>query len=226
VARPVALTRARPTGAPDDDRPARTSFPPLTWALLAVFGLLLLGTLVGQFLLIRDQRALTADQRAIAVRQLHSLDPLLRRARPLVSGLVHDLPRTRASARRADRLVRTALPVVSGLDPADLTQAATATSQLAGTLQQRGRLERLLRSTITVLGSVRRTHLVARSSAAARLVPRLLSAQREALALQRRTFELQRQTLDLTRQLLAVSQDTGRHAASLDRKLGGELRQP
>jgi hypothetical protein len=233
----------RPQDGPDlRATPERVSFPRGTWVLLGVFGVFFAATLGGQFLLIKQQRDLAVQQRNVAVTTQGLLDPFLDDARPLAERTRRRLPDVEAAARRADRLTRSATPLVRELDDAglpeatrkagtvfdalltgDLPRTLAAVDEAATTLNDRDRLSRLLRSTITVLGTVRTTGLVQRAADATRVVARLDRTQDRALDILTETLELQRQALAVTRQTLAVARRTEGHAASLDRKLGGQL---
>jgi hypothetical protein len=165
--------------------------------------LAILGT---QLVILRDQRAIALDQRAVADRQLRVLEPLVRQSRPLVRSVRRGLPQVRADARRADQLVRATTPLVGALQ--DLP------------------LDRVLRSGAVVLEQVRSTRLIPRMLIAARDAHDGVRIARRVFATQRTALELQRQQLAVARRTLVVAEATGRHAASLDRKLGGEVAVP
>ena len=243
--------------------PVRIGFTPLTWVVLAIFAILLLGSLGTLVVLIDEQRAITRDQRAIADRQFAVLTPLVRESRPLVRRTLEGLPRTRAIATRSDRLVRTATPLLHELTDAGLVQttgnvgvlveqllagdlpatlrslnriapqldeapaALRSVRQVSDALLQQQRLSRLMRSAITVLGQVRRSHLVTDADLAiphvVRTLDESLAVQRQTLRVTQRTLAVTQQTLDVGRQTLTVARDTQGHAASIDRKLGGPL---
>lgn len=206
----------------------------------------LLGTLGAQLTLIHQQRDLAVQQRHLAITQLHTIAPLADAATPLARKTLQGLPAIRMAERRADALTRAATPLVAGLTaaglPATVAEVLRALAALRGAdagavvrslgevtagLTAHARLTRLVRSAITVLGSVRSSGLVARL---ARAVPRLDRAQGQALTILRRTLALQREAVGLNRRnlataeaTLAVARQTLSHAASLDEKLAGPL---
>lgn len=213
---------------------------------MALVAVALLGTLVAQLTLVHQQRDLARQQRHLAVTQLRTIAPFAASALPLTRQTLRGLPRTRAIAGRADRLARAASPLVEGLTaaglPATVREVSQALDALRATdagpvvrslgevtagLTAHERLTRLVRSAITVLGSVRSSGLVARL---ARAVPRLDRAQAQALSILRQTLALQREAVRLNRRnlataeaTLAVARQTQSHAASLDDKFAGPL---
>jgi chemotaxis protein histidine kinase CheA len=189
-----------PEDNPEGPNPLRVSFPRATWAVLAIFGLVMLGSLGGQLMLIHNQRDITRQQRQLAKRQLKVTRPLADDVRPLATKL----------------------------SQADLPRLLKSVTQSVSVLDRRDRLTRLMRSAITVLGSIRRTGLVSKSADAAEVAKRLDRTQQRTLAILKRTLEIQLQALQLNRQTLAtaretrdIARDTGAHAANIDRKLGG-----
>lgn len=206
--------------------PARVSFPPLTWVVLGLAGLALLGCLGGQLVLIHQQRDIARQQRELARTQLRAFAPLVRTARPLSAQTLRGLPRARAIATRADRLTRTSTPLVDALAQAGLPRTTRALGVLAG---------RALDSTLPaalsdVLAAIRDGDLVPRAVRASRAVVRLDRTQARALDILKESLELQRQALAVTRDTLRTSRQTRdiarrteSHAASLDEKLAGPL---
>lgn len=219
--------RAAETVQEQQDRPpARVSFPPLTWVVLGLAGLALIGCLGGQLMLIHQQRDIARQQRELARTQLRIIAPLARTARPLTSATLRGLPRARAIAKRADRLTRTTTPLVDQLVQGGLPR----TTRALGDLVNRA-LDSTLPATLRdVLAAVRSNDLVPRAATAARVVVRLDRTQSRALDILKETLELQRQALAVNRDTLRtakqtrdVARRTESHAASLDEKLAGPL---
>lgn len=218
--------------APDDPGPAtRVTLPPGTTVAVVLFALALLGTLAGQLVIVQQQRDIARQQRALAERQLRDLRPAIRDARPALRRLVPLAAQLR-SARLPDT-ARDARALAEGLLEAGGPEALRQAGIAAGTLNDEARLERLVRSAITVLGGIRTTDLVDRAARASRAAIRLDRTQDEALRILRSALRLQREgvalargTLTTARETLDVARRTEGHAASLDRKLGGELPAP
>lgn len=119
----------------------------------------------------------------------------------------------RADVGDATAAVRRMASVVDdSLASADLPGTARSLKQVTDELSRRDRLRTLLIRSTRVFGQIEATQMVPKVSTAADVVPRL-----EAL--------LQR-SLTIQEELLVIGRDTNRHAASLDRKLGGEVPVP
>jgi hypothetical protein len=107
---------------------------------------------------------------------------------------------------------RMASVVDRALASADVAATTRSLRRVTDELSRRDRLRTLLVRSTRVLGAVEATGMVPKVSAAAESVPRLEALLQRSLAIQE--------------ELLAIGRDTNRHAASLDRKLGGELPLP
>ncbi|MEA2677771.1 MAG: hypothetical protein QOJ81_1912 [Chloroflexota bacterium] len=220
------------------DTPVRVSFPRGVWAALAVVGLLQVGGILTQLVVVEDQRRTVRDQREIAERQRSDAEPLVDQAKPLVRAALEGLPETRRLGRELSHLTREATPVAAELKRAPLASAIRGGSDLAfallsadlprtlrsagwvsGELLHRQRLRRLLRRSLTMLAEVRGERLVSKAARAAEMAPRML-------AIQTRLLRIQTRTLDRIETMLAVARETERHAESIDRKTGGELPTP
>jgi hypothetical protein len=220
------------------DGPARVSFPRGVWVVLAVVGLLQVGGILTQLVVVEDQRRIVDDQREIAERQRRDSEPLVDQAKPLVRAALEGLPETRRLARRLGRLARETTPVAEELGSAPLASAIRGGTELvfrmlaadapgalraaravSGELLHRQRLRRLLRESLAMLAEVRHERLVAKAGRAAQLAPQMLEVQR-------RILRIQTHALDRLDEALAVARETERHAESIDRKTGGELPAP
>jgi hypothetical protein len=211
----------------------RVSLPPLAWAGLIVFAVLMLATLGVQLALIEDQRSTTDRQLRTAVRQANATLPLIQDARPLVEQLHTSAPALRRFGRETAALVHDARPAVADVRQlsemllrsdlprltdevvrADLPRLVERVDALTGELLRQDRLQRLLVRSNGVLGEVRALHTVPKVTEAAELAP-------EAVGLLRRSLAVQEEVLAQTREILAVARETERHAESLDAKTGG-----
>jgi hypothetical protein len=109
--------------------------------------------------------------------------------------------------------VRRMASLVDGaLASVDVPGTAASLKRVTDELSRRDRLRTLLVRSTRVLGQVEATQMVPKVSAAADVVPRLQALLERSLAVQE--------------ELLVIGRDTNRHAASLDRKLGGEVPVP
>jgi hypothetical protein len=214
------------------DAPARVSFPRAVWAMLAVVGLLQVGGILTQLVVVEDQREIVRDQLDIAERQRRDSKPLVDQAKPLVDEakpLVHaaleDLPQTRRLGRQLRRLVRETTPLVEDLNRTPVASGIRAGTQLTIDLL-RADLPGAVRSASALMGELRDVQLVSRSVRAADAVPRMLHVQRRTLRIQLRTLRIQTRALARIETLLGVARETERHAESIDRKTGGELPAP
>jgi hypothetical protein len=218
---------------PPTPPPARVSFPPLAWAGLTLFGLLMLGTLGVQLALIEDQRSTVDRQLRTAVRQANASLPLIEDAQPLVEELRTGAPAVRRLGRDASGLIAETRPLVRELHAArageqlqaagalartlldaDVPRLTDTVERLADELLQQDRLRRVLVRSASVLGETQALNTVPKLTDAAELAPEQFRVLRESLA-------VQRETLSITRELLAVARETERHAESLDAKTGG-----
>jgi hypothetical protein len=208
------------------------SFPRGVWAALAVVGLLQVGGILTQLLVVEDQRRTVRDQLDIAQQQRRDSEPLVDQAKPLVHAALQDLPKNRRLARQMRRLARHARPVVEELDSAPLGSSIRAGTRLAvnllsADLPETARTARWLSAELlSMLAAVRDEQLVPKAARAAEIAPQLLQVQRRTLRLQRRALRVQLHALDRMNKTLAVARETERHAESIDRKTGGELPAP
>ena len=118
--------------------PTRVSFHPLAWAALALFGLLMLGTLGTQLALIEDQRTTNDRQLRTAVRQANASLPLIEDAQPLVEQVQAAAPAIRRFGRESSGLVSDARPLVRELDQARAAEQLQAAGALARSLLDAG----------------------------------------------------------------------------------------
>lgn len=131
--------------------------------------------------------------------------------------------------------------LASSLGAADLPGLSRAVTGVTDELGAQDRLRRLLVRLTSVLGEVRTVDLVTDLSATSDSVTKrieplvargiaLLSQTRDltrqTLDVTRDTNGLTRETRDITRETRDITRETGRHAANLDRKLGGDLPLP
>jgi hypothetical protein len=224
--------------------PARISFTRPAWAALTVLGLLLLGLLATQIVLLEDQRTTVDRQLAVAVRQIKAVEPVTEEARPFLresraalpasrrlvtsaTPLVRDLRRARADEQleAAGALARTLLGADVGtatrhLRRADLPRLATTLQQVGGELLTQDRLRRTLVRTAAVLGEVQRLHTVEKATRAAETVPRIERVLLESLAVQRETLAQTRET----RALVVGLRDIGLETRELTRTAAGAAR--
>jgi hypothetical protein len=231
-------------------RPGGPSLPRAAWALAGVFGVAMVGLLVVNVVLIAAQLDVVRDQRGVAERQERRAGPLLEATRPLADDLRAALPaaarltrearplvpRLSRSARRVDDLTREATPLAAALRAdgfagtavragrltADLSQALLAAGapqaaadgrRVSRELLEQRRLRRTLTGALRLMRALERERVVPRTARAARLAP-------EAVALMRTLVAAQQRSLTILERSLAVQEQTARHAASLDRKIG------
>jgi hypothetical protein len=96
-----------------------------------VFGLLLVGVLTAQMLMIEDQRSTTDAQLRTAVRQANAGLPLLEDAQPLVEGIAQSRPQLERFGRDANVLLKELTPLASELRDARADEQLEATGALA-----------------------------------------------------------------------------------------------
>jgi hypothetical protein len=202
---------------PRTDAPARASLPRRTWIALALAGLVVLGLLSTQVVLLTQQLSAIERQKHIAEAARDDSRPLVRRTREA-------LPETLDTVARVDRLTRELTPLARDLRDAGAPEAARVVQRLAATLTQAEigtRLEEVADATEAGARLARRSleaDLVGHGVRAADDTAELVSLTRRLLATQVEALEVARGTLDQARGARVA-------AESVDRKLGG-LRLP
>lgn len=197
----------------------RVSLPRHVYVVLGVFGVLMLGSLATQVLLIEDQRTTTDEQLAINARQSARAIPLIDETKPLIERVRDALPAAGRLGREVEELTKDASPLVDDLRAARADENIRAAGTLAAVLldadvgnatRAGGRLaEELLSADIPRLATMLLTE-----------VPRTRKTTEELL---RRSVAVQEESLAVIRETLAVARETERHAESVDNKTGGPV---
>lgn len=115
-------------------QPTSITFSRGTWVALSLFGVLMLGALCGQLLLIEDQRTTTDRQLKTAVRQANRAIPLLDQTRPLVDQTTQALPAIRRLGRDTQTLLGELTPLSRDLNAARAPEQLQAAGALARNL--------------------------------------------------------------------------------------------
>lgn len=181
---------------------------------LALFGLLMLALLGGQFVTIVQQRAINAEQRNIARIQRDRARPVLQDSRVLMQRAREAFTPLQQGAARADELIR-------GLDRADAPAAIAAAGDVATDLAERDRLVQMVDGLNALLADLARRGTVKDVDRVTRIAAELLDLQRRAYDTNRRSLGVQRRTEAMFRESLAIQRELLVHARSLDRKTGG-----
>lgn len=185
--------------------------PKRYWIPAAVFGVLMIGLLAAQVVLIEHQRELIKRQKVVGEAQRATVLGLLEGGRDA-------LPALRKGARGANALLEDARPLARDLRPLttdartlvremnlrDTPEAIESAGALAETLLRGDRFVSMIDRTDRVLSQLERNEFV----------PETLRIQRELLTIQRQTFAILQESL-------AVQKETRDSARSLDRKTGG-----
>src|SRR5687768_15194076 len=115
--------------AVSENETARVSLPTHVYVILGVFGLVMLGLLAGQLMLIEDQRSTVDKQLAIQARQSAKVQPLLEDTQPFVDQVAAALPGARRLAddarelgRDTGALIEAAKPLVADLSDAQIDE--------------------------------------------------------------------------------------------------------
>lgn len=116
--------------------PVHIAVPRRLVAGFGVFGLLMLGLLTAQMLMIEDQRSTTDAQLRTAVRQANAGLPLIKDAQPLVEGIAQSRPQVERFGRDANVLLKELTPLASDLRDARADEQLAATGALARQLVQ------------------------------------------------------------------------------------------
>jgi hypothetical protein len=187
----------------------------------ALFGVMMLALLGGQFVFIIQQRAINAEQRNIARIQRDRARPVLQDSRVLLQNAREAFGPLQQGAARADMLIR-------GLSRADAPKAIAATGDLAADLAQRQRLVQMVDGINALLRDLSRRGTTADVDRVTRDAHRtkriagdLLDLQRRAYATNRQSLATQRRSEAMFRESLAIQRELLTHARSLDNKTGG-----
>lgn len=183
---PRTAPRRHADGRLQREPPQRVEATRRAGVLAALPVALMLMFLAGQLVLLVEQRRLIASQ-------LELQRALTERTLPLVDDVRDGRGRLLAQARRGDRLVRSAAPLVRELRAAQPGPTAQAVRELAD-------------ATLAALAEQRRLGLVRDADRAAELAPELVRLQREALRVQQETLVVQQEALA---RLRSIDQRTG-----------------
>ena len=230
------------------DQRVRLRLSPLAY-LAGIFAAVLLTTMVGlliaQLLILKDSREhIQAQDHKIATLQgegekalrdarptIDQVDPLLRRARRLLTPAGESLESLTAATDEVPRLVMRidlvlgeAIPLLQALNAADAPSAIAAVGRLSDALAEGERLVRSVDETNEMLAELERTQLIPRTSEAIprfeHLLRRLARIQKRTLRVQIRSFYTQNRQLRVQFQTLGVQRDALEHIRSIDRKTG------
>lgn len=184
------------------------------WIAVVMVVLVGLGVFVAQLVLIAEQRQLIDHLDAVATHQARRARPVLRTADALLGSPAQAL----AALRRASGAL-TSLQQI--LDQASRSHVVGVT---AASLQRVPELISLVDRSVAVLD---RTYPTLRDSLAVQrqsldIQQRSLELLRRSLGVQQHTEGLTASTLSVARSSLGVARATLTHAASIDRKTGGQ----
>ena len=194
------------------EAPRTVTFPARGWAALAIFGVLMIGLLTTQLVVLFEQRALIDHQESIAERQAERTLPILR----TVDGLLGDGDTLRREAARAGALVRE-------LRRADLPELAGLVADVLPVLRRLPGLAATVERSADVLGRsyVTQRRVLGRTGTAVRLQREAVALQRASLRVQRETLAIQREVLGVARRTMVAAEEAAARARSIDRKTGG-----
>lgn len=185
---------------------------------MGVFGVVMVAVLGVQLALIEDQRSTTDAQLRTAVRQAARSIPLMEQVRPLAD----DARRARPALRRLGKDAGVLLEDLRSADPAT---ALEAIRRLASDVL-RSDLPEALDDVTRMTAELRRRDTVAKATEAAELAPRIERQLRKSVRVQEKLLATQIEALRVVQETRDIARDTGRHAESLDRKLGGTTAGP
>jgi hypothetical protein len=201
------------------------SLPPSGKLTLAGAGLLLVsmvGLLAATLVVLADAREHIIAQDRKINRIVKGTDPVLDEVKPVADDARALLGETTPFVRD---LRATMIPLLRELRGAELASAVEVTAQLAGSLQQGGRLVKFVDLGTDLVQGLRDSAFIPRTLRAADVVPVMKQILAETLDIQRRTYGTQRETLDIQRQTfailqrsLAVQEEALVHVRSIDRK--------
>jgi hypothetical protein len=204
------------------EAPTRVSLPRHVYVVLGVFGLLMLGTLVGQLMLIEDQRTTTDEQLAINARQSARAIPLIDDTKPLIERIRGALPEAGRLGLKVERLTEDAGPLVDDLRAARADENIRAAGTLAAVLLEAD-VGAATRDGRELAAEIQRADL---PRLAAMLLTEFPRTRRTTEDLLRRSLAVQEESLAVIRETLAVAKETERHAESLDNKTGAPVVPP
>ena len=215
---------------PQPAAPPRVGLTRNTIIGLGIFGVLMIGLLMAQLALLRDQQTTTDAQLRTAVRQANASLPLLEDAQPLVEKVSRNAPAIQRLGRRTNALLTQLTPLTKDLRAARADEVVREVGALSRTLLSAD-LPASMRALDGFLGRVRETALVQRTAQLAGVVAtdiapdvdRTRAIGEQTLRLFRESVAIQRETLAIARQTNAAAQEAARRAASIDNKTGGEL---
>jgi hypothetical protein len=214
-----------------DDQTVRVSLPRHVYVVLGVFGVLMLGSLATQVILIEDQRTTTDEQLAINARQSARAIPLIDETKPLIERVRDALPAAGRLGREVEQLTKDASPLVNDLRAARADENIRAAGTLAAVLLDADvgnatrageRLaEELLSADIPRLaGELQSADIPRLASMLLTEVPRTRKTTEDLL---RRSLAVQEEALAVIKETLAIARETERHAESVDNKTGGPV---
>lgn len=219
-----------------DHEIVRVSLPRHVYVLAALFGVLMLGMLVAQWVLMEDQRTTTDEQLEITARQSAQAMPILKAVRPLVTDVDEALPEAGRLGAAAQTLADDAIPLVRELRNARAGENIRAAGSLAAVLLEadvgdatrdaRNLAQELLRADMPRLAEVVRSGLPRATFNTERLadfLPEQRRLLRRSVAVQEETLAVQKRALALIEATLAVAKEAEGHAESLDNKTGGSI---
>jgi hypothetical protein len=188
-----------------DPTPRTVTLPLRAWVAAAIVGVLVLAMLAGQLALLVEQRRLIDHQNKVATTQAVRARPALR----TLDTLLGDSPR---GALRAAQRAGSALDGIQGL-----LEQLRRTGLVRVTADSLPQVVDATRRTVRLLAGLAP---VLRQSLSVQ--ERSLTVAEQSLALQGHALASQRRLVALAQQTLSVAQATLGHAASIDRKTGGQ----
>jgi hypothetical protein len=230
------------------EQAVRLRLSPLGYLAVIAAGFLLValvGLLIAQLAILGDSREhIQAQDHKIATMQgegekalrdarptISQVDPLLRRARRLLTPAGASLESLTAATDQVPRLVvgidlvlDEAIPLLQALNAADAPGAIASVGRLTDALAEGERLVRTVDETNQMLAELDRTQLIPRTSEAIPrfedLLRRLTRIQKRTLRVQIRSFYTQNRQLRVQFQTLGVQREALEHIRSIDRKTG------
>jgi hypothetical protein len=212
--------------------------PRIAWVALALFGLVVLGLMVTQVVLlenqlrtVREQRRIVSEQRAIAMRQEQRSRPVVLNARPLIAQARAAAPAAALLGRQAGTLLGHLTPLAADLRAVGAAEVLRGVSLLVDAVLRAELPARAGRASDDVAhmrADVSRTTVDVRHirrlqrdavdiisamlglqrEVASGTLRRMLQLQREVVAHQRELVAMQRTALEIQRQTLALARSS------------------